>query len=264
MCFGSVTLSGSVDRLSHSGAQNPRLQRGTSAIVFALMFVFANAACGGAVRTTPVPVYGGVRVQTGTREVPTESGFRVEPVYETRRQIVRVRQRAVRRPDRGLGFYFGGALDYRAVPDLGVMDGNGVLGLHVARDTVDHVLALRVAVSFAVHCPAGVGSSGGGGRLTYAPRVRLGQAYLGPEIGLGAVAAECQMPSRTTKFIEILGLGVVAGYRVGGWSIGGSLRLGLGWGAVYGSGYTAAAGDLEPDETTIATVVFGVETGYGF
>jgi hypothetical protein len=65
--------------------------------------------------------------------------------------------------------------------------------------------------------------------------------------------------SRTT--IEVATAGVVAGYAPGRWSIGASLRVGLGRGSANSSGpgyYTNDYGFFDP------TMVFALETGYGF
>jgi hypothetical protein len=235
--------------------------RGATAAV--LSAALAAAACGCvASRTRLAPVYGDVRVEVGSREVPTSTGSRIEPVYATRRQIVGARQVEVGPPSTDTRFHLGTSLEYRVVPSIGVMEWLVSAGIFVATPAVEHLVTLRLAFPVAIDCPNG---SGGGGRVTYAARFRIGQAYVGPELGLGANAIKCEAEPRTTIFVEILGVGVVAGYGVGNWRIGGSARVGFGQGDLYGPGYILDS-TLEADWRSSMTVsiVFGVETSYEF
>jgi len=254
-----------------------------AALVFGIALV--GAACGGGSRALPVAVYGDVPVRVGTREVPifeavtpdpaspagpvlppAQTGVRREPVYAMRRRIVGFRQERAAPPTSDVSFYLGGVLDYRPVPDMGLMEAALALGVSVPAETVDHVIALRGGMAFDVACPNGsLGPGAGFGlRVTYAARFRFGRAYFGPELGLGADGQECDYAMGSTRFVEVLGLGVVGGYRADRWSLGGTLRVGLGSGQIFR--YSDPSGALYEGVATnlYETFVLGVETGYAF
>ena len=236
------------------------MTRGGRAWVVA-MVALSGGGCGVTVRQrVPVVVYGDARVQTGTR--PDGS-----PVYETRRRVVGYRDEIVQTRTSGVATYIGASLGYRPVPDVATIDGTLTVGMHFDRTSVDHVLALRFGLGQspgASECS----SLSGGARVTYAARFRFRPWYIGPEVGLGGVVAErvdCRVDgymlrSDSRSTIEIATAGVVAGYSPGPWSIGVSLRggLGTGWAFRNSPDYVHTDHGLDP------TLAFALETGYGF
>lgn len=225
------------------------------------MVALLGEGCGVTVRQrVPVVVYGDARVQTGTR--PDGS-----PVYETRRRAVGYRDEIVQTRTSGVATYIGASLGYRPVPDVAMMEGTLTVGMHFDRTSVDHVLALRFGLGQSLG-PSDCSPMSGGARVTYAARFRYRPWYIGPEVGLGAVLAErlncgsdgSAYRSYSRSTIEIASVGVVAGYAPGRWSIGVSLRggLGTGWASGYGPSY------LYTDHAVDPTLAFALETGYGF
>lgn len=228
-----------------------------------VMVSLSVGGCGVTVsQRVPVVVYGDVRVQTGTR--PDGS-----PVYETRRRAVGQRDEVVRTTASGVAGYIGASLGYRPVPEVMTVDGALTLGAHFDRTTVDHVLALRIGLGQSVGSSE-CGDLSGGARVTYAARFRFRPWYIGPEVGLGAVISErarCgyDLSTYSSDFrstTEIASVGVVAGYAPGPWSVGVSLRAGLGTGESSGS--SSSLGYYVTDHAPDPTIALALETGYGF
>lgn len=237
------------------------MARGLRAWVVAWV-ALSGGGCGVTVRRRiPVVVYGDARVRTGTR--PDGS-----PVYETRRRAVGHRSQVVRTRVSGVATYIGASLGYRPVPDVATLDTMLTVGMHFDRSSVDHVLALRFGLGQSVG-PSDCSALSGGARVTYAARFRYRPWYVGPEVGLGGVVAaraRCRSSflaggSDSRSTMEIVSAGVVAGYAVGRWTLGASLRVGLGTGRASSSGpthYTFTDDIFDP------TIAFAIETGYGF
>jgi hypothetical protein len=189
-------------------------------------------------------------------------GVRSEPVYATRRRLVGLRRELLAPTRADAGLYLGLAVDYEPVPAIGVFETVLAIGGYIDRPTVEHVIVGRFSLAAPLNCHEG---TGGGVRATYAARFKLGDAYLGPEVGLGAIATYCaDGRDLYSEFLEFVGVGVVGGYRIGRWSIGGSARVGLGTGNSHGMVDDPVTGWTEVYEESTTTLLFGVETGWSF